>query len=227
MLVSEAFEKVSSEINEYVAEKLGQAPDAEVNELVMQDATELFKNDSYFAFLYDGSARDFIMSRSTKSAQHMIDDLTAAGFDFSTLTENVDVVMDDLISKWHEELLHIFALGYSFAAPEFQGVPKDEEGFLHRCRQTDVDLITIQVDQFASDKALRDIFEQRINLAAAFMSGMFNFLRKPATKFVVRDWYQKVHSTVSLNCFIGGHKVRDLLEEELAFEAMLKGDELS
>jgi hypothetical protein len=223
MRVGEAFEKVSSELGQTVSEELGLDVDEETGSLAMHDMEKLGEPTATLVRLsYDGSAKDFISSRAKKKATAMIEKAEAQGFDFSQLATEYSVLMDDLIGKWHTDMLQILAMGYSFAAPEFSDVPRDKEGFLRLCREVDRDLISIQVAQFASDEMLRESIERRIDFAVAMVSHVFSQMQKPFTKFAMRDWYFQVFATVSLNCFIAGQKIRDLLEEELAFEAMMK-----
>lgn len=222
MRVGEAFEKVSTELSNQIAEEAGLAV-GDITRLDMEDLRALAQPGSAITpLLYDESAKDFISSRAKKKATAMIAEAEAQGFDFSQVSDEYATLMVDLIGKWHVDMLQILAMGYSFAAPEFSPVPRDKEGFLKRCREVDRDLIAIQVAQFSNDELLRDKIEQRIHTAAELVSHAFNVTGKPVTKFAMRDWFFQVFATTAMNCFIAGHKIRDLLEEELAFEAMMK-----
>jgi hypothetical protein len=222
MRVGEAFEKITGEVGKEIAKELGISPN-EDGRLAMEDLPKFDQPTNVLVRLsYDGSAKDFISSRAKKKATAMIEEAEASGFDFRQLHTEYGVLMQDLIGKWHYDMLQILAMGYSFAAPEFSDVPKDKEGFLKLCREVDRDLISIQVAQFATDEMLRESLERRIDSAAELVSHAFSAMQKPITKFAMRDWFFQVFATVSLNCFIAGQKIRDLLEEELAFEAMMK-----
>lgn len=224
MRVGEAFEKVTREISQTIQRDTGLDPEG-INDLSLEDLRKLTEvNGALTPYLYDGAVRDFITSRAKKRAQAMIDDAIAKGLEFTPeeIVRTVDVMTDDLVDQWHQDMLQMFALAYSFADPAFADVEHDKDGFVQLCREVDRDLISIQVAQFASDTLLRDIIGQRIVLAANFTSQMFAQIGKPQTKFGLRDWFFQVWATVALNCFVAGHLVRKLLEEEAAFEAMMK-----
>ena len=223
MRVGEAFEKVSEEMARSLMDKLGVGPDVGLGEIDIRDLQDLsLGSDHIEPYLYDGSTKDFISSRSRRIAESMIKQAEESGFDFARLVEDFGLLTDDLPSKWHLDLVKIFAMGYSFAAPEFADVPHDKDGFLRLCREVDQDMIAIQVSQFSQDESLRDQLVRRLVNAGELVSQAFSAQRRPVTKFVMRDWFFQVFATVALNCFIGGHKVRDLLEQEVAFEAMMK-----
>lgn len=224
MRIGEAFTKVNDEMASELAERSGiDLSTQSLEDLSLSDLMKLGVDDSSLKpLLYDGALKDFISSRAQRRATLMIDEAVEKGVTFQDPDVDFDVLVGDLIGKWHTDVLQVFALGYSFAAPELKDVAKDKDGFVQLCRDVDRDLISIQVARFAEDGLLRDKIEQRIDSAAGLTSQVFSMTGQRFTRFTMRDWLYKVYGTVALNCFLAGYKVRDLLEEELAFEAMMK-----
>ena len=226
MRVGEAYEKVAKEIAEHIAQQVGsESPSVNmeaIDDMSMGDLQKLTEvTGDYKPLLYDGSANDFVRSRARKLAEAHIATCVEQGLDFT----NADEIARDMaesLPMLAKEALSFVAMGYSFAAPEFKNVERDKEGFLKLCREVDRDLIAIQVAQFANDEMLCERIQGQIELSAAFTSQLFSMLHRPITKFVYRDWITQCFATSALNCFIAGHRVRDLLEQEAMFEAMMK-----
>lgn len=222
MQVGEAYAKVTSEVSQYIAEQTGLNTGVSAGDLDMEDLSKIMEVGPVFKpYLYDGATKDFIAARGKKRAQAYIDELSEAGVDF-TSREAADQYIDAIIDKWYSDMLTVLAMGYSFASPEYSDTARDKDGFMHLCRVVDRDLITIQVARFGVDEMLREGIGRQMATAVALTSHMFGMLGKPFNKFGLRDFFFQVWATVALNCFIAGHKVRELLEEEAAFEAMMK-----
>lgn len=222
MRIGEAYEKVTSEVSQTIAEQTGLETGVPASSFSLDDLGKLKDiAEKYVPHLYDGSAKDFIASRGKKRAQDAIDSLVEAGVDFTDQSV-MEPHVDNLIDRWFTDMLQILAMGYTFASPEYADVPRDRDGFVQLCRLADRDLISIQVAQFSSDELLKAKIGEQMAMASALTANFFSMMGRSYNKYTLRDFLFQVWATTAMNAFIAGHEVRKLLEEEIAFEAMMK-----
>lgn len=222
MRIGEAYEKVTAEVSQTIAEQTGLQEGVRASDLGIDDLDKLKDvAGKYIPHLYDGSAKDFIASRGRKRAQDAINELVAAGTDF-TDQEALEPWVDSMLDRWFEDMLQVLAMGYTFASPEYDDVPRDRDGFVQLCRDVDRDLISIQVAQFRVDETLKYKIGEQMAMASALTANFFSMMGRSFNKYTLRDFLYQVWCTTAMNAFIAGHEVRKLLETEAMFEAMMK-----
>lgn len=167
--------------------------------------------------MFGGALKSFADLRARKRADQMTTDV-----DFSEPDAAFGLLTDDLPGKLQDELLSSFAMGYTFNSPENKNVPRDKDGFVRLCRDTDKDVIRVLVAQAKTDLQLFETMQMRFDSMAMFVTWQFNSANRGVNKYAVRDWLRKVIAMATIDTFIGGYKVRDLLEQEASFETMMK-----